>query len=158
MARIVAAFLDFTVQLLRLLLSICVPCVIQAFEKRGHIIVAYQDINLLFKGLVILICVPSLAASAVICIVYVCSVVGPALPGTSTPAGYQYFAECDIDPEQAAGERTHGLRGARPRTDSHNHRLRSTFRFRCALKRCLDRRLQSLQQTLQTLPHMMCSI
>jgi hypothetical protein len=32
-----------------------------------------------------------------------------------------YFAGCDIDPEQAAGEGVH-RRGARPRTDSHNRR------------------------------------
>ena len=30
-----------------------------------------------------------------------------------------YFAECDIDPDQAAGEPAHHPRGARPRTDSH---------------------------------------
>jgi hypothetical protein len=46
--------LDFTVHFVRLLLSICMPCMISALEKRSDIIVADQDINSLFKGLIIL--------------------------------------------------------------------------------------------------------
>jgi hypothetical protein len=49
-----SGLLDFTVHLVRLLLSICMPCVVSAFEKRNDIIVADRDINLLFKGLGIL--------------------------------------------------------------------------------------------------------
>ena len=45
---------DFTVHLVRLLLSIGMPWVISAFEKRSDISVADPDNNFLFKGLGIL--------------------------------------------------------------------------------------------------------
>ena len=90
---------SFTVQLVRLLLSLCILCVISAFERRS-----VRDIHLLFT---------------------------------------LYFAKCDIDHERAAVERAHHSRCARLRTDSHNHRPCSSFRFRYALRRYPDLRPQS---------------
>jgi hypothetical protein len=98
MAWVVVAFLDFIVQFVRLSLSLCMPCVISAFESMATLL-SPTGISICYsKGLAILLA-------------FYRSLARPL-----------YFAECDIDPEQAAGERAHNPLGTRPRTDSHNRR------------------------------------
>ena len=67
MAWVAVAFLDFTVQLVRLSLSlVCMPCVVSAFEEHGDIFFPDQDIHLLSKRARDLIRVLPFAGTAVI--------------------------------------------------------------------------------------------
>ena len=96
MAWVAVVFLNFTVKLVRPLPSLCMPCVIFAFEKR---VVPARDIHSLFKRAHNFIRVLPLAGSAVI------------------------FCRMRHRPRASCRGNVRIIpRGARPRTDSHDRR------------------------------------
>ena len=71
---------DSTVLLVHLLLSICMPCLISAFERRSDSRPGYQFSIQKARNFIRVL---PLVISAIISIVYVCSIASPALLGIS---------------------------------------------------------------------------